>query len=81
MRSTAFDDWPEEEHKRRTRIGFGMIRARAVLAEKGVAPPIDERHADFYDPPLTLAETRHAAHLRFAVAVPDVCRFCRAVNE
>lgn len=62
--------------QRKRSAGLGMIEARRVLNEKGILPPADEAHADMYDPPLTVAETRHRIHVSHGPAIPDLCRFC-----
>lgn len=71
----AFDDWPANEQRKRERIARGMVAARLELAARHVAPPTDEKHADAYDPPLSLAETRHGIHVAQGLDCSAFCRF------
>lgn len=71
----AFSDWPDGPDRKRAKTARGMIAARLELAAKGVAPPTDERHAEFYDPPLTRAETRHRFHVSHELDCSAFCRF------
>lgn len=72
--NVAFSDWPSQ---RSQRTAMGVLEVRQVLMSKGIEAPIDEKHAHFYDPPLTVVEQRHRIHVRFDLTISG-CRFCES---